>query len=126
MVDGQGPPPGRSSPRTAGTNEVQRTSEFDLEVVAYLAEAQQLESPRGRTLPWRLRAFLPRPWESHEQLERLRHADVIWLSPQQVRHELAQLTQALAWVDDAIDVPPWVWARREVLRERLRLSVRAA
>ena len=92
---------------------------------AFAAEVMQLHPQRGRALPWRLRRFLPNPCASFEQFERLRHADVVRLSAQQVRHELAQLTLALAAVDDVLDVPPWIWRRRDVLVERLRLSGRA-
>lgn len=95
-------------------------------VAAFAAEVAQTESPRARLLPWRMRRFLPNPCASVEQLERLRHADVAWLSPNEARHELAQLTLALASIDDVLDVPPWVWRRREVLKQRLRLSERAA
>ena len=94
-------------------------------VAAFAAEVVQLQSPRGRVLPWRVRRFLPNPCASLEQYERFLCADVACLGRHEVQQEFARLTLALATIHDVLDVPIWLWRRRDVLRQRL-FSGRAA
>lgn len=83
-------------------------------------ELDELQSPRLRPLPLRVRAFLPRPLLSLEHLERLRCEDVHRLTEAEVRCELARLQGALASLADAVDTPPWCWRRRSALLAQLR------
>lgn len=84
-------------------------------------ELDELQSPRLRPLPLRMRAFLPRPLASLEGLERLRCEDVRRLTEAEIRCELARLQGALASLADAVDTPPWCWRRRSALLAQLKV-----
>ncbi|MGH7686364.1 MAG: hypothetical protein ACREN2_06065 [Candidatus Dormibacteria bacterium] len=126
MADGEGMRPARRSPRTADTVTTQRSSSTDhVACECFMLEVQQLQSPRGRKLPWSVRRSLPNPYASIEQLQRLRHDDVPHIGADQARHELAVLAAAVADVDDHRDVPRWIIRRRAVLAAHLKAVLAA-
>lgn len=88
------------------------------EVSAYLDQVE-LCSPRGRSLPSAVQQLLPDLTRSLEDVERFLGRDLPFMSLHQCRHELAQLTVALADVVDFLDVPPWLFTRCAVLTSRL-------